>query len=204
MQSSTSSSPDIACEPNSESTLPEMVNSDSISVPGLSVDGRIKIAIYPHQRQMNISKLARSHKIPDLHSAICRFIDSNGSNDGVARGSRWDYTADAVPISYQDVDVWQSFRLLQPAVNDFDEPDYVTVTAKSASKLAIDSSGRICKKQPARYTPVLVLVNPLASGIHRMSSIPKCCFPLLILVSRRLSSRGTATRLSASKELASM
>lgn len=94
--------------------------------------------------------------------------------DGSSNGPRFDYAPDMLPDRYQFLDVWNTYRLHCPGYDDLYTPEFVTITAAPArlpKKKHMAVFNLINDKPSApmyeQYTPILVLVNPRALGIHR-------------------------------------
>ena len=115
--------------------------------------GHIKIAQRAPLLQIALQSIPMEYDIPDFISALCRFLElgDNGTSSG---RTRWDYTIDSVPQTFATVDVWTSFRVTLPCINEFYPTETETIQCRPQGRTA------------AQFDPVLVVVQPSVTNIH--------------------------------------
>ena len=115
--------------------------------------GHIKIAQRGRERQAAIKAIIAKYDTPDLILAICRFVESD--NNGTITGCmHWDYTIDSLPSLFYILEIWTSFHITLPGIDEFCPAEFRTIHCKPRGATA------------AQFDPVLVLVHPTAVGIH--------------------------------------
>src|SRR5258708_21991270 len=106
---------------------------------------------------ISISDISEIYGITQLASSICHMLDlgDNGTSTW-----QWDYHTDMLPLTFHFLDMWTNFRLAVYGFNDFYKTEYISIHCKP------ERDGR-----GARFSPVFIEVNPLATGIHCEYSI---------------------------------
>ena len=80
----------------------------------------------------------------------------NKGDDGSEAKARYSYPSSFLPDSYQFIDMWHSYRRAVSPYDEWEEDEYITLHAKPP----------LSGKDPS-YTPVMVLTDENAQGIHR-------------------------------------
>ena len=117
-------------------------------------DSGIKLSLQPHVKRTLIAEASKLCGVPDFGSTICQML--NGGGDRSENGPRWTYNDLSIPDPYQFINIWHSFRLIIPPYDEFADKECVTIYAKPPQ-------ATICG---SRYTPVMVLTDENAHGIH--------------------------------------
>lgn len=119
---------------------------------------------------MPLQSLGPAHDVPNIFTFICLAVNSDFKNDGARLAPYQECGLESVPHEYRFVDVWYSFRLSIPGFSEHYPMQRVTVHAKpvqNSSSLAAVEGRSTLDEIRSRFTPVLVIVNEKAAGIHR-------------------------------------
>jgi hypothetical protein len=137
----------------------------------------IKLAKAPHIRAVDIEELCRQQPDIDIISPICRWLQSNRVEAGTSHSlrARCQFPRERIPEAFAFLDLWQTMRLSIPRYSQWCEEEYVTITCKPCR-------GNL----PSKFSPIFVLTNPTAEGIHSKPTPSLHFRPILICLCTRI------------------
>jgi hypothetical protein len=103
--------------------------------------------------------------------------------------ARCQFPRERIPEAFAFLDLWQTMRISIPRYSQWCEEEYVTITCKPRR-------GNL----PSKFSPIFVLTNPTAEGIHSKPTPSLHFRPILICLRTRIETCTDPTDLPGTQE----
>ncbi len=131
---------------------PEDISASTDELLATPYTGVIKLCMKPHTPALSISQVSQVYRILQLASLICHMLELQDNRTSLCY---WDYSEEQLPLSFHFIDVWNYFHISIPALSEYSDSEYISIHCKAEDG-----------KNVARFSPVIIEVNPAATGIH--------------------------------------